>query len=214
MTVLSTIILAAGESTRFPNNKLLQKIDVEGREYTIIEYLIQKYINTPGISEIVLVVGYNKEEFIENTGYYEVKYVYNPGYREGMSSSVKAGVRSVIRYADIVAIHPGDVPFIRLDTLNTLVDRSLKLYKTNKPFILLPSYKGVKGGHPLIISRHLLPYVLEIGEETRGLKGFLKRFSNKKVYVETSDLGVVYDIDTPDDLVRAESLFNIKWVRF
>ena len=44
--------------------------------------------------------------------------------------------------------------------------------------------------------------MLEIGEETRGLKGFLRRFGNYIVYMPTEDVGILADVDTPQDLAR------------
>ena len=209
---ISAIILAAGKSTRFPNGKLLQRIIVEGNEKYLLSYLVEKFIKINDISETIVVVGYGFKEIVEAIGSPEVKFVYNPMYRCGMSYSVKAGVRSVYKYSDIVVIHPGDVPFIKQSTIEMLINKAKNLYAKEQNYIIIPRY-GSKGGHPLLISRDLLQGVLEITEEERGLKGFLRKYSSYKIYVETTDLGILYDIDTPDDLARAEKLFNIKWIR-
>ncbi len=216
--IITTLILAAGESKRFRENKLLQVIELEKpindrKRFRLIELLTIKYLKNREISDVVVVVGYKPLDIIEALKNLDVKYVYNPEYGKGMSYSVRKGIRAIYRYTDIAIIHPGDVPFIDVNTIQELVSYAVKLYRNKEDFIVLPSYKGKKGGHPLIVSKNLIPYILSINEETRGLKGFLNRFSEKKKYVITNDLGVLYDIDTPDDLVKAEKIFNIKWLR-
>lgn len=210
--IISSIILAAGISKRFPAGKLIQKIIVDHKELSLIKYIVEKFKAIDCISEIVVVIGHDKLRIMNAINDPFIKFVLNPNYMAGMSYSVKAGVRSVIKYADIVVIHPGDVPFIKVRTLDELVRKAVELYRFNKEFIVIPKY-GVKGGHPLIISRGLIRYVLEISEETRGLKGFLNKFRDKIVYHQTSDLGVLYDIDRPEDLEKAQELFKIKWIR-
>ena len=212
MVIISSIILAAGISKRFPAGKLIQKIIVDHKELSLIKYIVEKFKAIDYISEIVVVIGHDKLRIMNSINDPFIKFVLNPNYMAGMSYSVKAGVRSVIKYADIVVIHPGDVPFIKVHTIDELIRKAIELYRFNKEFIVIPKY-GVKGGHPLIISRGLIRYVLEISEETRGLKGFLNRFRDKVIYYPTSDLGVLYDIDRPEDLEKAQELFKIKWIR-
>ena len=210
--IISSIILAAGISERFPAGKLIQKITVDHRELPLIKYVVEKFKAVDYISEIVVVLGHDKLRIMNSINDPFIKFVLNPNYMAGMSYSVKVGVRSVIKYADIVLIHPGDVPFIKVQTIEELVRRAIELYRFNREFIIVPKY-GVKGGHPVIISRGLIKYVLEINEETRGLKGFLNRFRDKIVYYHTTDLGVLYDIDRPEDLEKAQEIFKIKWIR-
>lgn len=212
MVVISSIILAAGVSRRFPEGKLVQEIIVNHRRLTIIKYVVEKFKAIDHISEIIIVIGHDKLRIMHSINDPIIKFVLNPDYMAGMSYSVKAGVKSVIKYTDIVIIHPGDVPFITIKTLRELVRKAIEQYYVSKEFIIIPKYK-IKGGHPLIISKGLIRYVLEISEETRGLKGFLSRFRDKIIYHHTSDLGVLYDIDKPEDLEKAQELFKIKWVR-
>ena len=213
MAIVSAILLAAGESRRFNRFKLVEKIVVNGETYGLLEYLVSKYIGIDSVSEVVIVTGYRMKELVDSIRYTCVKYVYNRAYMEGMSSSVKTGLEAIRKYSDIAIIHPGDIVFTKKETLETLIEKALELYNNGREFILLPSYMGKKGGHPLLVSRGLFNGVMEIDEETRGLKGFLERYRDYKVYLETSDLGVLYDIDTIEDLVKAEELFGVKWVR-
>jgi len=194
--IATAILLAAGYSTRFPGNKMVYKLKVRGKELTLIEYIVNKFSEV--FDDVVVVIGHDKDKVINALGD-KVKVVYNPRYDIGMSESVKVGVKAVIRYSDIVAIHPADVIFILKETLRTLVSKAKGMLKEGKSFILIPKY-GVKGGHPLLISNDLAKYVLEIKEEERGLKGFLKKYHQYITYLGVSDVGVLVDIDTLEDL--------------
>ncbi len=206
---LSAVVLAAGRSTRFPGNKMLREVELGGVKAPIIRHTVRKFLTSGIFDDVVVVVGHQKEAVIDAVGLPGVKYVVSLKYDVGMSESVKAGVYSVMKYSDAVAIHPGDVPFILKGTLRELVEVASEEFSGSDKFIVIPKYIPLmKGGHPLIIGRGLLPFVLDIGEETRGLKGFLARFRHLIKYVPTEDLGVLADIDTPDDLARDEELIR------
>ncbi|MCD6324648.1 MAG: nucleotidyltransferase family protein [Desulfurococcales archaeon] len=207
--LVTAVILAAGKSTRFPGNKMLRRVRLAGVEAPIIRHTVRKFMESGVFDDVVVVVGHRKGEVMDAVGLPDVKYAVSLNYEVGMSESVKAGVSAVMRYSDAVAIHPGDVPFILKSTLRELVRVASEEFSSTDRFVVIPKYRPfMKGGHPLIIGRGLLPYVLEIGEETRGLKGFLARFRHLVRYVCTDDLGVLADVDTPEDLVRDEELMR------
>jgi len=198
---VSTVILAAGMSTRFPGNKMIYKVSINGEAVPLIRYLVRKFLMSGVVDDVVVVIGHEKEAIIDAVGDLDVKFVFNPDYRVGMSSSVKVGVASVMKYSDIVLIHPGDVFFIRRETIAFLVNYALKLAGTTLKFVVIPKY-GVKGGHPLIVGKELLADVLNIREESRGLKGFLSNACEYVKYVDVDDVGVLADVDTLEDLKR------------
>ena len=199
--IISAVILAAGRSTRFPGNKLVTEIDVEGVRAPLVRHTVVKFVRSGVFDAIAVVVGHKFQLIVKALAGLEVLFTYNDKYLEGMSSSVKAGVSVLRRFSDAVAIHPGDVPFIRVSTLRMLVRKAMELLSGREDFILIPRY-GVKGGHPLIVSRGLLPDVLEISEECRGLKGFLRRRSAFIKYLPVDDPGVLADVDRIEDLER------------
>ena len=203
--IVSAVILAAGLSTRFPGNKLVTEVELDSIRAPLIHHTIRKFVESRVFDSIVVVVGHEKERVINAVGFESVAFVVNRRYMDGMSSSVKVGVAAVMPYSDIVAVHPGDLPFIKPTTLRNLISVAFTL-TSGSDFIVIPRYvRTGKGGHPLVISKGLLRHVLEIGEETKGLKGFLRKFSNYIVYVPTEDVGTLADVDTPQDLARITS---------
>jgi molybdenum cofactor cytidylyltransferase len=162
---------------------------------------VDKFLNNKYIDDVVVVVGHEKCRVIDAVSDNRVKFVYNTEYVEGMSTSVKVGVSAVIKYSDIILIHPGDVFFTRPETLNLLIEKAIALRREGKEFILIPRY-GSKGGHPLIVTKELAENIKFISEEEKGLKGFLNRYRDKVIYVNVDDVGVLADVDTLEDLKR------------
>lgn len=195
----SALVLAAGLSTRFPGNKLLYEVEdrLVGRD-SIIRVVVRKFLSCECFDEVVVVVGYEYGRIIEALRDLDVKFVYNPNFTGGMSTSIVAGARRVIRHSSLVAIHPADVPFVKTTTISLLVSVA-SAYTSGAGAIVIPRY-GPKGGHPLVISGELVKELLNLSEEGLGLKGLISRKRDRVIYVDTDDPGAVLDVDRPEDL--------------
>ena len=147
---------------------------------------------------MVVVVGYEYGRVVEALKDLDVKFVYNPDFTRGMSTSVVAGARRVVRHSSLVAVHPADVPFVRTSTISLLVGVA-SAYTSGAGAIVIPRY-GPKGGHPLVASGELVRELLNLSEEELGLKGLISRKKDRVVYVDTNDPGVALDVDRPEDL--------------
>ncbi|MCS7099759.1 MAG: nucleotidyltransferase family protein [Sulfolobales archaeon] len=197
----SAILLAAGESRRFGSNKMLYKVlDEELGEDLMVRVAARKFLSSSVFDEVVVVVGYEYGKVVEALADLDVKFVFNPDFTLGMSTSVIAGVRRVLKHSELVAIHPSDVPFVKTETLRYLATSVSSLCSGD--CIVIPRYRS-KGGHPLIILGNVVREVLEISERERGLKGLISKNRELVRYLEVDDPGVVFDIDTPEDLQRA-----------
>lgn len=198
----TALILAAGLSTRFPGNKLLHIVEdrLVGRD-SIVRVVTKKFLNCGCFDEVVVVVGYEFAKIIDVLKDLDVKFVYNPNFTGGMSTSVIAGARRVVRYSSLVAVHPADVPFIRTSTIALLVSTASK-YTSSSGVIVIPRY-GQRGGHPLVVSGELVRELPNLSEEELGLKGLISRRRDKVIYVDVEDPGTVLDIDCPEDLDTA-----------
>ncbi len=186
-----TIILAAGMSTRFGRNKLLEPIDGKPLIRGVAEAAVRAG------TETVVVVGYEKEKIIEALRGLKLEIVFNPNFRGGMSTSVKAGVKSVINRAKAVMILPGDVAFIKPEQIRLV----LEAYLSSKKPIVIPSYKG-RGGHPILFDSSLFNDIMGISERGRGLKELVKKHADKISYIEAGTARILVDIDTQEDLVK------------
>lgn len=114
--------------------------------------------------------------------------------REGMGSSIAAGV-SASADASGWLILPGDMPLLKAETLRT-VARSLQ-----RDPVVFAQYRGQRG-HPVGFSQELYSELIALrGDE--GARRLLARYAAEPVSVD--DPGVLLDVDTTDDLARAQA---------
>ncbi|MCS7386672.1 MAG: nucleotidyltransferase family protein [archaeon GB-1867-005] len=196
--MISAVILAAGVSKRFGRNKLIEPIGGK----PMIRWTVEAAVNSI-VDEVIVVLGFEAEIVGKVIKDLPCKIIINENYLGGMSSSVKFGVKHVARNSDAVVIIPGDCPFIGSESINSVVNA---FRKTGSP-IVIATYKG-RRGHPILISRELFHEVLEISEETFGLKQLIKKYEEKIFFVEAPTVGVLIDIDYPEDVDRTVKLLK------
>lgn len=193
--MISLIILAAGLSTRFGRNKLLEKIN----GCTIIERVV-KSATSSKCGEVVVVLGHEAQKIRDVLKNFRCKFVFNKDYTEGQSSSVKAGVGAVMGYAEAVMVLPGDVALITPESINKVIEE----YTRCKSPIVVASYKG-RSGHPILFDKSLFKEIMEINEETMGLKAVVNRHRQSIRKVEVDSDEVLIDIDSEEDFKRIVS---------
>lgn len=200
----TAILLAAGESRRFGENKLLYRIqDSEMGKDHMVKVAVRKFLEAGVFDEVVVVVGFEYGRVVEALADLDVKFVYNPDYTLGMSSSIISGIRRVLRYSRLVAIHPSDVPFVKTYTIRYMVNSVSEVCESS--CILIPRCYG-RGGHPIILTGSLIREVLGIKEAEQGLKGLISRRIESVRYLDVEDPGVILDIDSPGDILRAATM--------
>ncbi len=185
--MISAIVLAAGQATRFGQCKQLVRIGGKA----LLERALDN-LRTSKIDDIVVVLGANAEEIRQQISLEGVRVVMNPYYAEGMSTSIQAGLRALPETAEAAMIVLADQPFVTPRTLDLLVDE----YSRARPGILVPAYDGVRG-NPVIVSRALFGEMMDI----RGDIGCRAVFGGHEVMMlPVDDRGVTMDIDTMEDL--------------
>lgn len=190
--MISLIVLAAGSSIRFGRNKLLEKIV----GISIIERVVKSAVSSK-TDEVVVVLGYESEKIKAVLKNFNCKFVFNENFREGQSSSVKAGVRSVMEYADAVMILPGDLALITPASINKVIE---EYGKSGAP-IVVASYREFLG-HPILFDKSLFNEIMKISEETAGLKAIVNQYRDLIRRAEVNSDEVLIDIDYEEDIPK------------
>jgi len=199
-----SVVLAAGMSTRFPGNKLLYLWE----DKPIVYWTVHSALAS-SVDRVIVVTGHDRDLVIralsDLSGRFEE--VYNPSYARGMSTSVERGVEYVYeKYGSrtrAIIFTPGDCAWIPPEAYNMLIET----YIEKKPPIVVAAYQGIRG-HPILFSSALFPELLEVSEETMGLKRVVKKYWWSTVVVNTPYPGVILDIDTYGDLNRVKYLLK------
>ncbi|MGC8660911.1 MAG: nucleotidyltransferase family protein [Nitrososphaeria archaeon] len=182
------IILAAGESTRFGENKLIYRIN----GIPIIRRVTTEAL-LPNV-RVIVVIGHDPGKIraaLEGTN---VDYAYNADYKKGMSQSIITGVKLSNSIKGILIL-PGDMAYIKSRTIEQVIEAHIRTGAN----IVIPTYNG-RGGHPILFDVKLKSELLSIKEETRGLKDIVQRHENEAYKIEVGTPTVIHDVDIKDDL--------------
>ncbi len=188
MVFISAVILAAGESKRMGQPKL--SMVWEGK--TILEHTIDNYLNSMA-SETIVVLGYKAKELTRVIGDRPAISVVNPAYREGMSSSLISGIKSVSPRTQGIILALADQPAIDSQTINKLIE----IFGKRQKNIVIPVYQG-KLGHPVIFHIKYREELLNIRGDI-GAREVIQRHADNVLEVAVDCKGVLIDIDTPSD---------------
>ena len=183
---ISMIVPAAGSSTRHPPNKLLDKIG----NRTVIEQTLETYLNYD--FEILLIIGYEAEritEIIPAKIQTQIQIIKNDYYLKGLAESIKTGVRAAQRGYYYFGFSLGDKPFITKETVKTL----LYELETNRPKILIPTFKGTIG-HPAFFSQIYHSELLTLTGDSGG-RELLNTHADDITYFPVNDRGIILDMD-------------------
>ena len=187
----TAVILSAGFSKRMGDFKPLMTL---GR-MTVLERTIQLF-QSAGIFRIHVVTGHRSADLALRIECWGARNVFNPFYREGMFSSVAAGVSSLDEATQAFFVLPVDIPLVRPATIRDLLDT----FQPGTAAICHPTFQGRRGHPPLIGAQHI-GSVLSWREQG-GLAALLARLERFAVDVPVVDEFIHSDMDTPEDCHR------------
>jgi molybdenum cofactor cytidylyltransferase len=188
---LDGIILAAGESRRMGYPKPLLKIG----EQLFVDRVIETMVGRVG--RLIVVLGAHRERIRPLIAGMPLVIAENADYRNGQLSSLKAGLAHVRAEASAVMVHLADHPLVKPSTVATL---KREYEQGGKPLVIARC--NGRRGHPVIFRRDLFDELIAAPEEL-GARVVVNADPQRVHYVDVDDNGVVLDLDTPDDLIRA-----------
>jgi molybdenum cofactor cytidylyltransferase len=189
---ISAILLAAGESRRMGQNKLL--LPWHGK--TVIESIVAT-LNTCALAEIVVVLGHQAELIQSQLQNQRVSFSINHDFRSGMLSSVQSGVRAASSDAAGYLLCLGDQPTLSAQIIQPLIDA----FTQEQASIILPSYRGSRG-HPLLIAQNYRDAIFKLDPDV-GLRQLRLQHASEVLTIEVPNADVLQDLDYPEDYRRA-----------
>lgn len=188
---VGVVLLAAGRSRRMgERNKLLIPVDGEPMVRRVARAAIEAELRP-----VVVVTGHQDGEVRAALDGLPLELVQNPDFAEGMSTSLKAGLRAIEGRADAAFVMLGDMPFVQPTHLARLVDA---LDPVAAKLVVVP-VKGRQQGNPVLFSARLFGELATVSGD-RGAKGLIREHADVVVEVAIDDEAVVQDLDTPESL--------------
>jgi CTP:molybdopterin cytidylyltransferase MocA len=186
--MIGGVLLAAGEGTRFRRAgggvKLLAK--VAGRP--LVERPLRALAEA-GLDELVVVLGASAQELAREADLSAARTVVNARWRDGMATSLQAGLDALDPACEWAVVALGDAPALTAES----VRRVRAATATTHASLLAARYRDGRLAHPVAIRRDRWPQL-----PTRGDAG--ARVLGEPEGVDCTDLDPPGDADTPADL--------------
>lgn len=186
------VVLAAGRSRRMaPLNKLLV---ADQKGLPMIARVVDNVLASRA-RPVIVVTGHERERVEDVLAGRPVIFAHADDYAEGLSASLKAGLRAVPPQAEGVLVCLGDMPLVTAEML----DRLMGAFDPEEGrAIVQPTFRG-KQGNPMLWSRAFLPEMLAISGDI-GARHLAAKHAERMVEVEMADDAVLRDFDTTDAL--------------
>ena len=190
---LYAIVLAAGASTRFGGIKQLVRID--GRP--LLHTTVSRAVEIAGAATIV-VLGANAAELAPLLTHTPATVVINREWREGIGSSIRAGVARLPAACSGVLLALADQAAVSAQDLQRLAGA----WRRQPDYAVAALYAGAVGV-PAIFPRSRFKELAELRGDI-GARKLLHRNPDRVVRVPMDSAAL--DIDTPEDLLSLDSV--------
>lgn len=196
--LLAALILAAGSSSRMERQQ--HKLLLPLGDRPVVAHAVEAALASAA-QPILVVLGHQAEQVHAALHAYaagkRLLFVKNPDYRQGMSTSLRAGLqaiteldRAVSKPIDGIIVLLGDQPLITARVITMLIEA---WQETDKQ-IVAPLYNG-KRGNPVIFGADLFPELMTVtGDE--GGRSVIEQHRQDIATVELGDAAANSDVDT------------------
>ena len=197
MAHISAILTAAGESIRMGRPKPL----LLWHGVPLVEYQIASLLDA-GVAEVVVVLGDRHELVSPHVRGRGVQEVLNPHYRQGKTTSIKAGLLAVGSGATAVLLIAVDQPR-PTHIISTVTDSHLR----SNALITSPRHLG-RGGHPLVFSAKLMGELQAISDERQGIREVFRAHRGQVNEVPIDDSVILLDFNSPEAYEAAKARYG------
>jgi len=191
---VSAILLAAGSSRRMGRAKQFLPLC----DKPVINHCLDNII-AANIKDIVVVLNDNGKDCAETMSELPVTIAFNDDPDSDMSESVRIGLHKLEPSSSGVLICLSDHPLVTAETMKTLIE----WHEREPQKIIIPSYNG-KRGHPGLFPIRCASEI----DQGFTLRDIVKRDESRLRFIEVTDDGVIFDMDTVEDYERINRLIN------
>ena len=200
---VAVLLLAAGRSTRMGGpNKMLAEADGQ----PLVVHAVKAALASQAV-EVVVVLGHMAEQVkaaIDQAvpANSKLRFVTNPDFAEGLSTSVRTGVTALGKSIDAAIVQLGDMPGVTA----ALLDRLMAAFSPVEGRSICVPTVGGKRGNPVLWDRRFFVEIAQVAGDT-GAKHLIGEHADVVCEVEMTGEAAITDIDTPEALAawRARS---------
>ncbi|MGI9483139.1 MAG: NTP transferase domain-containing protein [Hyphomicrobiales bacterium] len=188
---IAAVVLAAGRSTRMgEDNKLLKKVGGE----PMVRRVVETALNSQA-EKIIVVTGHQADEVKAALEGLAVEFVSNPDFADGLSTSLKQGMKELDDETDGALVLLSDMPLVTSRLLNQLI---AAFDPVEGRSICVPVFDG-KRGNPVLWGRQYFTQFAGLTGDI-GAKHLMSENEDGVCEVATTSEAVLADFDTPESL--------------
>ncbi|MEA3351240.1 MAG: nucleotidyltransferase family protein [Chloroflexota bacterium] len=180
------IVLAAGGASRFGEPK--QLLLWHGR--ALVWHVADKAVEA-GLSPVIVVGGDYMESLRSSLAGLAVSLIHNPHWKQGQSTSVRAGVGAVPASGMGAMLLLADQPQIPV----TLIRKLMQIHASDGAPIVAPRVQNQRA-NPVLFDRVVFDDLMKLSGDIGGRKLFSKY---KPEWVTWHDTSILLDVDTRED---------------
>jgi CTP:molybdopterin cytidylyltransferase MocA len=188
---IAGLLLAAGPGRRLGQPKAL--VSYQGQ--LLVERGV-RLLRDGGCDPCVVVLGAAADDVLAAAGLGGADIVVNPGWRDGMGSSLRAGLAALDGRADAAVVALVDQPLVTPAAVRRLTDAW-----RDRGRAAVATYAGAPR-NPVVLPAGVWPAAAAAAVGDTGARGWLRTHAGEVTGVPCDDVAAPDDIDTPDDLAR------------
>jgi molybdenum cofactor cytidylyltransferase len=188
---VAALILAGGASVRMGRPKAL--LEFRGRSFLACGVEV---VRAAGCAPVIVVDGAHRLPEFDG-----VERVHNEHWQHGPLASLQVGLRRALAIDPALAgllVHHVERPRVRVETIAALLEAHAA-----EPDRLWQVCVGGRSGHPMLWPRGLFEALLGLDPTRESARTLVRgAAAERRRKLEVDDLGVLDNIDTPDDFAR------------
>jgi molybdenum cofactor cytidylyltransferase len=149
------------------------------------------------LAPVIVVTGHQHELVEAALQGLAARFVHNPDFAAGLSTSLKRGLAALPAECEGVLVALGDMPRVTAKEIASLANAFNPL---EGRAIIVPTRRG-KRGNPVLWARRFFPEMQEVAGDV-GARHLIGAYPEAVAEIEMEGDGVLTDIDTPQALAR------------
>jgi len=147
------------------------------------------------VDDVLVVTGHQAKEVKAALGATQLRYVHNPEFDKGLSTSLATGLAALPVQCQAVLVCLADMPELDNEQINALI---AAYDPAQGALICVPTFAG-KRGNPVLWDRLYFEEMAQVRGDV-GARHLIGEHAQNVVEVPMSDRGVLFDVDSPQAL--------------
>jgi molybdenum cofactor cytidylyltransferase len=205
MVEVAAILLAAGTSSRFraAGGERSTKLAAPLAGKPLVRHAAEAALASLA-RPVVVVTGHDQAVVERALAGLDVRFAHNPGYEQGLSSSLKTGIAALPGSVAGALILLGDMPAVT----PALIDRLIAAFSARPDALVAAPFVEGRRGNPALLARALFPSVAALAGDEGARKILDGAEPDRTIEVDASGFAAVLDVDTPLSLAEARRLLE------